>query len=53
MRSRIIIETDRAKSETEKQTEILLDIRDLLTPKEKSKPEPFGGPITEWENFQK
>ncbi len=42
MRSRIIIETDRAKSETEKQTEILLDIRELLTPKEKPKKKMFG-----------
>ena len=30
MRTRIIIETDRARTESEKQTEILLDIRDLL-----------------------
>lgn len=37
MRSRINIEIDRAKTESEKQTEVLLDIRDLLIEKEKPK----------------
>jgi len=43
MRSKIIIETDRTKTEAEKQTEILLDIRELLSDKEIKEEEPFGG----------
>ena len=37
---------DRAKTEAEKQTEILLDIRELIAGKETKEQEPFGGPIT-------
>jgi len=37
MRSKIIIETDRARTESEKQTEVLLDIRDLLIKQEAPK----------------
>ena len=45
MRPKEQITNDKRKSEGEKQTEILLDIREILNGKEVKKQEPFGGPI--------
>ena len=45
MRPKEQIINDRRKSEGEKQTEILLDIREILNGKEVKKLKPFGGPI--------
>jgi len=44
MRTKEDIQNDRRKSEGEKQTEILLDIREILNGKEVKKITPFGGP---------
>ena len=52
MRTKEDIQNDRRKSEGEKQTEILLDIREILNGKEVKKQEPFGGPIINEEDDQ-
>ena len=45
MRPKEQITNDRRMSEGEKQTEILLDIREILNGREIKKLEPFGGQI--------
>lgn len=44
MRDRFKIEQDRKLTTSEKQTEILLDIREILNGKKVEKKVPFGGP---------